>query len=52
MSTTSRIQATPAARAAITGLRAVRGGPVMFVQSGGCCAGSTPMCYPAGVHHR
>jgi uncharacterized protein (DUF779 family) len=20
----------------------------MFVQSGGCCAGSTPMCYPAG----
>ncbi len=25
-----------------------RGGPVMFVQSGGCCAGSTPMCFPAG----
>lgn len=20
----------------------------MFVQSGGCCAGSTPMCFPAG----
>jgi uncharacterized protein (DUF779 family) len=48
MSTTSRIQATPAARAAITRLRAARGGPLMFVQSGGCCAGSTPMCYPAG----
>jgi uncharacterized protein (DUF779 family) len=26
----------------------VVGGPVMFVQSGGCCAGSTPMCFPAG----
>ncbi|HVX43573.1 MAG TPA: DUF779 domain-containing protein, partial [Mycobacteriales bacterium] len=25
-----------------------RGGPVMFVQSAGCCAGSTPMCYPDG----
>jgi uncharacterized protein (DUF779 family) len=46
--TRRRITATPAARAAITRLRAARGGPVMFVQSGGCCAGSTPMCYPAG----
>jgi uncharacterized protein (DUF779 family) len=40
--------APPAARAAISRLRAVRGGPVMFVQSGGCCAGSTPMCFPIG----
>ncbi|MCW1929366.1 DUF779 domain-containing protein [Bhargavaea beijingensis] len=23
-------------------------GPVMFHQSGGCCAGSSPMCYPEG----
>jgi uncharacterized protein (DUF779 family) len=23
-------------------------GPLMFHQSGGCCDGSTPMCYPAG----
>ncbi len=23
-------------------------GPVMFHQSGGCCDGSAPMCYPAG----
>ena len=23
-------------------------GPVMFHQSGGCCDGSTPMCYPQG----
>ncbi|GAA1248893.1 DUF779 domain-containing protein [Oryzihumus leptocrescens] len=23
-------------------------GPVMFHQSGGCCDGSSPMCYPTG----
>jgi uncharacterized protein len=23
-------------------------GPVMFHQSGGCCDGSAPMCFPAG----
>ena len=44
----ARIIATPAAREAIRLLRAARGGPVMFVQSGGCCAGSTPMCFPVG----
>lgn len=44
----SRITATPAAGQAITRLLADRGAPVMFVQSGGCCAGSTPMCFPAG----
>ena len=44
----ARITATPAARQAIARLRAARGGPVMFIQSGGCCAGSTPMCYPDG----
>ena len=44
----ARITATPAAREAIIRLSARRGGPVMFVQSGGCCAGSTPMCYPLG----
>jgi len=43
-----RISATGAAREAIRRLRAARGGPLMFVQSGGCCAGSTPMCFPAG----
>ncbi|MFI2233878.1 DUF779 domain-containing protein [Nocardia testacea] len=25
-----------------------RHGPVMFHQSGGCCDGSAPMCYPRG----
>ena|SRR5664279_3630141 len=43
-----RITATPEALEAITRLRAARGAPVMFIQSGGCCAGSTPMCYPEG----
>ena len=45
---TTRITATPAARKAIHALRATQGAPVMFVQSGGCCAGSTPMCFPIG----
>ena len=44
----TRITATAAARQAIIHLSAGRGAPVMFVQSGGCCAGSTPMCYPDG----
>ncbi|MGX1160007.1 hypothetical protein FBY31_1632 [Arthrobacter sp. SLBN-100] len=26
----------------------LRHGPLMFHQSGGCCDGSSPMCYPAG----
>src|ERR1700719_4033918 len=43
-----RLTVTPAAREAISHLRAARGGPVMIVQSGGCCAGSTPMCFPDG----
>jgi len=25
-----------------------RNGPLMFHQSGGCCDGSSPMCFPAG----
>ena len=31
-------------------MRKLRGlhGPLMFHQSGGCCDGSSPMCYPAG----
>ncbi len=38
---------TPAAVALIENLRA-KHGPVMFHQSGGCCDGSSPMCYPLG----
>jgi uncharacterized protein (DUF779 family) len=42
-----RVLATDAARDLIGQLRA-RHGPVMFFQSGGCCDGSAPMCYPVG----
>jgi len=40
-----RVAATPAARALIEELKAEYG-PVLFHQSGGCCDGSSPMCYP------
>jgi hypothetical protein len=43
----SPLTATPAARNAIAALRAAHG-PLMLVQSAGCCDGSTPMCYPSG----
>ncbi|UUZ56241.1 DUF779 domain-containing protein [Massilia sp. H-1] len=43
----ARVIATDAALAMIAELRQ-RHGPVMFFQSGGCCDGSAPMCYPAG----
>lgn len=42
-----RVRATPAAIELIERLRAVHG-PLMFHQSGGCCDGSAPMCYPDG----
>jgi uncharacterized protein len=45
--TTARVVATPAALAAIAGLRERRG-PIMFYQSGGCCDGSLPMCFDDG----
>lgn len=45
--TPARILATDAAVVLIERL-AVLHGPVMFHQSGGCCDGSAPMCYPAG----
>ncbi|WP_316783653.1 DUF779 domain-containing protein [Streptomyces sasae] len=46
--TVGRVTATRAARKAIAALCAAHGGPVMFVQSGGCCDGSDPMCFPDG----
>jgi len=42
-----RVTATPAALALIAQLRE-KHGPLMFFQSGGCCDGSSPMCYAAG----
>jgi uncharacterized protein (DUF779 family) len=42
-----RVTVTPAAETVIERLKGVHG-PLMFHQSGGCCDGSAPMCYPAG----
>ncbi|QHS50812.1 DUF779 domain-containing protein [Edaphobacter sp. 12200R-103] len=42
-----QVTATPAAVALIGKLRGKHGG-LMFHQSGGCCDGSSPMCYPLG----
>ncbi|MFT4190670.1 MAG: DUF779 domain-containing protein [Comamonas sp.] len=42
-----RVSATPEALALIEQL-ARQHGPLMFHQSGGCCDGSAPMCYPRG----
>jgi uncharacterized protein len=41
----ARVTATPAAVELIGELRE-RNGPVLFHQSGGCCDGSAPMCFP------
>ncbi|TQR17301.1 DUF779 domain-containing protein [Psychrobacillus soli] len=42
-----RVVATDAALELIELLRS-KHGPLMFHQSGGCCDGSSPMCYPDG----
>jgi uncharacterized protein (DUF779 family) len=47
METVSRVKLTPAAADLIRSLREEHG-PLMFHQSGGCCDGSSPMCYPQG----
>ncbi|MGW4978627.1 DUF779 domain-containing protein [Streptomyces mirabilis] len=44
---TPRVELTPPAAELLRRLRAVHG-PLMFHQSGGCCDGSAPMCYPEG----
>lgn len=45
--TVSRVSATADALALIAQLRA-KHGDLMFHQSGGCCDGSSPMCYVRG----
>jgi len=47
---TTTVQRVAATEAALDELRSLRDrhGPLMFHQSGGCCDGSSPMCYPAG----
>ena len=43
----SRVAVTAAAAGLLRELSA-RHGPLMFHQSGGCCDGSSPMCYVEG----
>lgn len=43
----ARVSATPSALDLIQKL-ATTHGPLLFHQSGGCCDGSAPMCYPRG----
>jgi uncharacterized protein (DUF779 family) len=43
----ARVELTPAAAELVRRLRGLHG-PLMFHQSGGCCDGSAPMCYPDG----
>ena len=42
-----KVKATPAALELLAEIVAEHG-PVLFHQSGGCCDGSSPMCYPQG----
>ncbi len=44
-----RVTATPAALELIATLQGEYG-PVLFHQSGGCCDGSSPMCYQQGEY--
>jgi uncharacterized protein (DUF779 family) len=45
--TIPRVTATPAAISLLRTLRQDHG-DILFHQSGGCCDGSSPMCYPKG----
>ena len=43
-----RVEVTDAAASLLRELT-TQHGPLMFHQSGGCCDGSAPMCYPVGM---
>ncbi|GCE01313.1 DUF779 domain-containing protein [Embleya hyalina] len=47
MMSVERVAITGAA-AELVGELAAEHGPLLFHQSGGCCDGSSPMCYPRG----
>ena len=47
MALPSRVDLTPAAAELLVKLTSTHG-PLMFHQSGGCCDGSSPMCYLKG----
>ena len=42
-----RVNITPEAQKVVESLQQTHG-PLMFHQSGGCCDGSAPMCFPKG----
>ena len=42
----TRVSCTPAAAELIAKLKRLHGCELLFHQSGGCCDGSAPMCYP------
>ena len=44
----TRVECTPAAEELMRKMT-LKHGPLMFHQSGGCCDGSSPMCYPVGM---
>lgn len=47
---TTRVSATPAAQTLIKQLTEQHG-PIVFLQSGGCCEGSGPLCVPVNEHN-
>jgi uncharacterized protein (DUF779 family) len=47
MDSIARVKITPEATKVVDQLSA-KNGELMFHQSGGCCDGSSPMCYPKG----
>ncbi|PPG61159.1 DUF779 domain-containing protein [Rathayibacter sp. AY1C5] len=46
--TSTRVDVTAEAASMLRRMTALHG-PLMFHQSGGCCDGSSPMCFPAGM---
>ncbi|PPG15159.1 DUF779 domain-containing protein [Rathayibacter sp. AY1E8] len=46
--TSTRVDVTAEAAGMLRQMTALHG-PLMFHQSGGCCDGSSPMCFPAGM---
>ena len=42
-----KVKATLSAKKLLSDLKEVHGNDLLFHQSGGCCDGSAPMCYPA-----
>ncbi|PPG51732.1 MULTISPECIES: DUF779 domain-containing protein [unclassified Rathayibacter] len=46
--TSTRVDVTAEAADMLRRMTALHG-PLMFHQSGGCCDGSSPMCFPAGM---